>query len=83
MPTEWVNIYTWLGLQYAMQFKNKGQLDAMTEIAPKELSEYELGLLNNLRKWIYDKRRQALKRILKKNKISKSDGILDIQEKLF
>ena len=83
MPTEWVNIYTWLGLQYAMQFKNKGQLDAMNEIAPKELSKYEMGLLNNLRKWIYDKRRQALKRILKKNKISKSDGILDIQEKLF
>ena len=35
MPTEWVNIYTWLGLQYAIQSKNKGQLDAMTEIAPK------------------------------------------------
>lgn len=83
MPTEWVNIYTWLGLQYVIQFKNKGQLGAMVEIAPKELSEYEMGLLNNLRKWIYDKRRQALKGILKKNKISKSDGILDIQEKLF
>lgn len=83
MPTEWVNIYTWLGLQYAMQSKNKGQLDAMTEIAPKELSGYEKGLLDNLRQWIYDKRRKALKNILKKNKISKFNGILDIQEKLF
>jgi hypothetical protein len=55
----------------------------MIEIAPQELSDYEMGMLNNLRKWIYDKRRKALKDILKKNKISKEDGILDIQEKLF
>jgi len=83
MQTEWANIYTWLGLQYAMQTKSKDQLEAMIEIAPKELSGYEKGLLKNLRQWIYAKRRQALKGILKKNKISKSDGILDIQEKLF
>ena len=83
MQTEWVNIYTWLGLQYAMQSRSNGQLEAMTEIAPKELSDYEMGMLNNLRKWIYDKRRKALKDILKKNKVSKEDGILDIQEKLF
>ena len=83
MLTEWVNIYTWFGLQYAMQSKNKDQLEAMTQIAPKELSDYEIGLLNNLRVWIYEKRRNALKDILKKNKVSESDGILDIQEKLF
>jgi hypothetical protein len=83
MPTEWVNIYTWLGLQYAMQTKNNGQLEAMKDIAPKELSDYEKGLLKNLRIWIYEKRRKALKDILKKNKVSESDGILDIQEKLF
>ena len=83
MQTEWVNIYTWLGLQYAMQTKSKDQLEAMIEIAPKELSDYEKGLLKNLRLWIYDKRRKALKGILKKNKVSKDDGILDIQEKLF
>ena len=61
MPTEWVNIYTRLGLQYATQFRKKEQLKAMTEIVPAELSNYEMGLLNNLRKWIYDKRRKALK----------------------
>ncbi|TDY60758.1 hypothetical protein DFQ06_3342 [Algibacter lectus] len=83
MQTEWANIYTWLGLQYAMQNKSKDQLEAMTEIAPKELSDYEKGLLKNLRLWIYDKRRKALKGILKKNKVSKDDGVLDIQEKLF
>ena len=65
MPTEWVNIYTWLGLQYVIQFKNNDQLSAMTEIAPSELSEYEIGLLNNLRRLIYDKRRKALKEKLK------------------
>lgn len=83
MQTEWANIYTWLGLQYAMQTKSKDQLEAMIEIAPKELSDYEKGLLKDLRLWIYDKRRKALKDILKKNKISENDGILDIQEKLF
>ncbi|SFZ89553.1 hypothetical protein SAMN05428642_101390 [Flaviramulus basaltis] len=83
MPTEWVNIYTWLGLQYAKQFKKEEQLKAMAEIAPKELSGYEKGLLKNLRLWIYEKRRKALKDILKKDRISKEDGILDIQEKLF
>ena len=83
MQTEWANIYTWLGLQYAMQTKSKDQLEAMIEIAPKELSDYEKGLLKNLRLWIYDKRRKALKGIFKKNKVSKSDSILDIQEKLF
>tara|TARA_R110002111_G_scaffold136153_1_gene202010 strand:+ start:804 stop:1349 length:546 start_codon:yes stop_codon:yes gene_type:complete len=83
IPTEWVNIYTWLGLQYVIQSKNNGQMEAMTEIAPNELSDYEKGLLKNLRVWIYEKRRKALKDILKKNKISKSNSILDIQEKLF
>ena len=83
MQTEWANIYTWLGLQYAMQTKSKDQLEVMIEIAPKELSDYEKGLLKNLRLWIYDKRRKALKGILKKNKVSKNDGILAIQEKLF
>lgn len=57
--------------------------NAISEIAPKELSDYEKGLLKNLRLRIYDKRRKALKGILKKNKISKEDGILDIHEKLF
>ena len=45
MQTEWVNIYTWLGLQYAIQSRNNGQLEAMTEIVSKELSDYEKGLL--------------------------------------
>lgn len=83
MSIEWVNIYTWLGLQYAIQFKKEEQLKAMVVMASNELSDYEKGLLNNLLQWIYDKRRKALKDILKRNKISKSDGILDIQEKLF
>lgn len=83
MPTEWVNIYTWLGLQYATQFKNSDQLNAMTEIAPSELSEYEMGLLNNLRRWIYDKRRSALKNILKSSKNSESIRLPIHQKGLF
>ncbi len=61
MPSEWVNIYTWCGLQYAKTFKRTGQTEAMEEVAPQQLSEYEMGLLKRLRVWIYEKRRQGLK----------------------
>ena len=71
LPTEWVNIYTWCGLQYAMLFNNennrKDMVSAMKDIAPKSLTDYETGLLEHLRKWIYDKRRKALKDIMKAN----------------
>ncbi|MDO6818433.1 hypothetical protein [Zobellia sp. 1_MG-2023] len=83
MPTEWVNIYTWLGLQYASQFKNKDQLGAMKEIATNKLSEYETGLLNNLRRWIYDKRRKALKDKLKSAEKSEAKILPKNQEVLF
>lgn len=83
LPTEWVNIYTWLGLQYASQFKNKEQANAMTEIAPIKLSEYEMGLLNNLRRWIYDKRRKALKDELKSSKKSEVNNSSKKQKELF
>ena len=87
LHSEWANIYIWCGLQYASRFKNANQKNdmviAIKDIAPETLSDYEQSLLRDLRVWIYDKRRKALKDILKKNKISKSDGILDIQEKLF
>lgn len=65
MPSEWVNIYTWCGLQYAKTFKKDGQIEAMKEVAPKQLSEYEMGLLKRLRIWIYEKRRKALKDSMK------------------
>ena len=83
MPTEWVNIYTWLGLQYAGRFKNTDQLGAMKEIAPTELSEYEMGLLNNLRRWIYDKRRKALKDKLKSAEKSEVKILPKNQKELF
>ena len=65
MPSEWVNIYTWCGLKYAKTSKKTGQMEAMEEVAPKQLSEYEMGLLKRLRVWIYEKRRKALKDSLK------------------
>lgn len=83
MPREWVNIYTWLGLQYAIQFKKNDQLNAMTDIAPNELSEYEMGLLNNLRRWIYDKRRKVLKDRLKSTEKLEAKRLPDNQKALF
>ena len=73
MPYEWVNIYTWVGLQYARQFKETQQVKDMEEIAPKALSDYDMGLLNGLRKWIYEKRRKALKESMKNIKNTKKE----------
>ena len=83
LPTEWVNIYTWSGFQHAKTFGNKEQLEAMKEIVPKTLSDYENGLLNSLRKWIYNQRRKALKAILKTEKSIKSKEIANEQVALF
>ena len=65
MASEWVNIYTWCGLQYATTFLKTGQIKAMEELAPQQLSEYEMGLLKRLRVWIYEKRRQTIKERMK------------------
>ncbi|GAA3553719.1 hypothetical protein [Snuella lapsa] len=73
MSSEWCNIYTWCGLQYATQFnsESKSMVEAMEDIAPKELSNYEQTLLNRLRLWIYEKRRKALKTSMKNDKLKK------------
>ncbi|WP_422350991.1 hypothetical protein [Flagellimonas sp.] len=65
IPCEWVNIYTWCGLQYAKTFKTTGQMEAMVEVAPQQLSVYEMDLLKGLRIWIYEKRRKVLKESMK------------------
>jgi len=87
MPSEWVNIYTWCGLQYANQFKNISQKKEMAlvmqDIAPNNLSEYEQGLLKHLRCWIYDKRRKALKASIKSKKQKKSEIIVFKQKRIF
>lgn len=72
MPYEWVNIYTWCGYEYAKMFKSENSRFAMEEIAPKSLSEYEEGLLNKLRCWIYKKRREALKDRIKSKEPNKT-----------
>lgn len=83
LAMEWVNIYTWLGLQYALQHKSKEQSEAASEIAPKELSDYEKGLLDNLRRWIYDQRRKALKARLKESNPNIANDSKIEQETLF
>ncbi|NDV15740.1 hypothetical protein GO009_06845 [Muricauda sp. TY007] len=83
VPTEWVNIYTWCGLQYAKTFKHAGQLEAMVEIAPEKLSSYEETLLKRLRIWIYDKRRKALKERLKADTTKSGRKISATQQNLF
>ena len=62
---EWVNIYLWAGGQYAQTFGGSNKSQAMAEIAPESLSDYEQSLMNDLRRWIYKKRREALKAKMK------------------
>ncbi|SNY99553.1 hypothetical protein [Flagellimonas pacifica] len=83
LPSEWVNIYTWAGAQYAHRFKGADQQEVMAEIAPKELSEYEKGLLTNLRRWIYEKRRKALKHRMKSESQSQPKAKAPMQTGLF
>lgn len=65
MHREWANIYGWLNLQYAKSHKSEETVKLLEEIAPKELNDYEIKLLDGLRYWIYDKRRKALKARMK------------------
>lgn len=88
MHSEWVNIYTWCGLQYAYQFNDREQkkeiVSAMTEIAPQNLSDYEQHLLKKLRVWIYNQRRKALKaKMAKDTKKAKVKTRRSNQEELF
>lgn len=87
MCTEWVNIYAWCGLQYVNVFNNADQRKemaaAMGKIAPEKLSDYETHLLSDLRKWIYDKRRKALKQSMKAENHPKSTEVVTNQKHLF
>ena len=62
MDHHWTNIYTYAGAEYMRTFKRSNKAD---QIAPQELTEYETSMMNNLRRWIYKKRREALKKQLK------------------
>lgn len=52
MPYEWVKIYT-LVWNEAMNFKGT---EVPEDLKPEKLSEYEMGLLNHLKHWIYEQR---------------------------
>lgn len=83
LPSEWVNIYTWCGLQFAKTLEKTGRILAMEEIAPQQLSKYEKVLLQKLRVWIYEKRRQALRDKLKTTKRSETKPTKNNQSSLF
>lgn len=72
MPYGWTNIYTWCGMQYVSRYKNKEQLEPMKGIAPEKLTSNEKRDLDHLRRWIYDRRRKALKQRMKSSEKPKS-----------
>ena len=83
MQREWVDIYTWLGMKYVNSFRNFQDKKGMEGIAPDELSNYEIGLLDDLRRWIYKKRREALKTSLRYVEKQKPNQIIIKQSELF
>jgi hypothetical protein len=67
MPSEWVEIYLHCSCQVCEQYWQKSHWEELQ--AKKVLGEYETKqFLLPLRRWIYERRRKALKEKLKKEK---------------
>lgn len=65
MSSDWVDIYTHLSCKVAQEHWNQDCWESVS--APKELTDYQKNyLLLPLRKWIYERRRKALKERMKK-----------------
>lgn len=64
MDHDWANIYCWLGCTVSEQHWNG---DHWKEIMhdQKDLSQYQMGLLKQLRIWIYERRRKIVKSRMK------------------
>lgn len=61
MRYEWANVYLWACAQYMETFRKKD----VSELAPVELDSYEQQLLAQLRNWIYRKRREYMKKLVR------------------
>lgn len=59
MGGEWTNIYLFVCRQYLLDYRSADS--EPLDFAPAELDEYERSLLLKLRRWIWEKRRKALK----------------------
>ncbi len=79
VASEWVNIYMYALTQY------KGD-QVPKDIKQDRLSDYEMGLLNDFRRWIYErrlkerKRRQHAERIKEVAEKRKEKGEMEAQE---
>ncbi len=65
MNHEWTQIYLWCGVAYQKLYRQKTDEDFEDIFPPRDLSEYEQGLLKRLRVWIYEKRREIVKQRIK------------------
>jgi hypothetical protein len=66
MHGEWVDIYMHVSCTVCEQYFNEDHWDELH--APRELQQYDMSLLNQLRRFIYEKRRKSLKEKLKTEK---------------
>jgi|GEM_PF-319577 len=79
VASEWVNIYMYALTQY------KGDL-VPKDIRQDRLSDYEMGLLNDFRRWMYErrvkerKRKQHAERLKEAAEKRKEKGERDVQE---
>lgn len=76
MSSEWVNIYLWASCTVCETYFKEDRWQELS--AQRQLSQYEESLMNNLRRWIYEKRRKAVKITLKEE--SAPEEIKSVEE---
>lgn len=59
LSRDWSNIYLFVSRTYMITYR--GTNPEVLDFAPAEIDDYERGLLIRLRRWIYVRRRKALK----------------------
>lgn len=58
LNSHWANVYLWVCGEYLRQHK---KAEKPFDFLPESLDDYEMSLLKQLRNWIYEKRRRALR----------------------
>ncbi len=80
MSHDWTEIYFWAGFQYLNVFGTENAKRDLREMGINGLNSYQHKLLDDLRLWLYKKRREVIKARLKADK--KNDVINGLQSNI-
>jgi hypothetical protein len=82
MDHDWSEIYLYISKQMMDEYFGGDKVDWSDMHILPSLSNYQTGLLNDLRRWIYRKRREALKQVLRQPQAVRIE-IVEVQCELF